>query len=162
MLLDLVLFELLLLLFLLSLGVSLRPFQSFEFLLDLLLLIFGRLSRICFLHKRSHALLRERLQLFYAAWRGEIGEFCQDSIGGIPGWTKIALPFFFNDDLLENALDGLLAALRVLVVEVVDDLLLGLKARVAGADKLGPEAQDGVGVALAEIINLLRFLDTER
>ena len=40
-------------------------------------------------------------------------------------------------------------------------MLLGLEGGVAGADKLRPELQDSVGVALAEIVHLLWLLDAQ-
>ena len=40
-------------------------------------------------------------------------------------------------------------------------MLLGLEGGVAGADELRSELQDGVGVALAEIVHLLWLLDAQ-
>ena len=106
LLLELLTFKLSLALFLLALSIPLGPFEAFELLLDLKLLILGRLSLLGFLNERSHALRSESLKLINAALGTKIScELYQNLLGGIPTRSKITISFFFNDDLFENSFD---------------------------------------------------------
>lgn len=135
-----------------------RPFEPFELLLDLQFLVFGGFRLFSLLDEGSHALFGEGFELFHPARAVELGQFLQDAISGIPGRPQIPFSLFFNDNFLEDSLSGFLAALGVLVIEVVNDLLLGLEGDVAGPDQLRAEFEDGVGVPLAEVVHLFGLL----
>ena len=158
LLLDFLPFQLSLLLFLLSFGVSLSPFEPLELFFDLELLVFGGLCLFGLFDEGSHTFFGKGFELFYAARAVELGKFFENAIGGIPGRPQIPFSLFFNYNLLEDALSGLFTALGVLVIEVVNDLLLRLEGNVAGSDELRTELEYGIWVSLAKVVHLLRLL----
>ena len=139
LLLDFLPFQLSLLLFLLSFGVSLSPFEPLELFFDLELLVLGGFRLFSLFDEGSHTFFGKGFELFYAARAVELGKFLENAVGGIPGRPQIPFSLFFNDNLLEDALSGLFTALGVLVIEVVNDLLLRLEGNVAGSDELRAE-----------------------
>ena len=154
--------ELSLFFLLLTLSISLGSFKPLELLLDLQFFILGCFSLLSFLHQWTHTLRSESFKLLLATGFSEIGKLSQDYFGCIPGRSQITFTLFFNDDLLEDSLDGLLAALWVLIIEVIDDLLLGLERGVASTDELGSELENRIRVTLSEIIDLLGLFNTQR
>jgi len=142
----------------LLLSFSLSLLKALEFFLNLELFVFGGLSLLNFFNEGPHPLLRELDQLFEPLSGLKLWQLTQDGFTRIPHWSKITFSFFFSDDFFENAFDRLFAALGVLVVEDVNDLLLRLEGRVTGADQVGSETKDRVGVALTQLIHLFMLL----
>ena len=57
----------------------------------------------------------------------ELRQLFQDFFTGVPSGTQVTFALFFDNDLFKDSLNGLFAALGVLVVEHINDLLLCLK-----------------------------------
>lgn len=136
--------------------------QALELLFNLDLLVLDGFKYLSLLNEGTHAFFGQVGKFLHAFGGVELSQLFQNLFTGVPSGSQISFALFFDYDFLENTLDRLFAALGILVVKHIDDLLLRFKRGVAGSNELGSEPEDGIRVTLGEVIDFLRLLAAER